>query len=162
MPRALSRTIEEAVTRAVERAYPVAGSPRVRTTPAEPWPTILVVDDDPFLRALLGDWVEDAGFRAVRLPSGEACLAALPRERPAAVLLDLHMPGLTGAETLDFIRTADPGVPVIAVTAESDPVAAVDLVDRGADDFLQKPVDRGRLVRALLAHARAPRAVVAA
>ena len=70
--------------------------------------------------------------------------------------------GSPGTETLDFIRAADPDVPVIAVTAESDPVAAVDLVDRGADDFLQKPVDRGRLVRALLAHARTARTVVAA
>ncbi len=162
MPRAQARTIEEAVSRAIERAYPVDGCTRVRTVPAESWPTVLVVDDDPFLRTLLGDWVEDAGFRAIRLPSGEACLAALSRERPAAILLDLHMPGLSGAETIDFVRTADPDVPIIAVTAESDPVAAVDLVDRGADDFLKKPVDRGRLVRALLAHARAPHAVVAA
>jgi len=162
MPRALARTIEEAVSRAVERACPAEGRPRVRTAPAESWPTVLVVDDDPFLRTLIGDWVEDAGFRVVRLPSGEACLAALARERPAVVLLDLHMPGLSGTETLDFIRAADPDLPVIAVTAESDPVAAVDLVDRGADDFLQKPVSRGRLVRALLAHARTARAVVVA
>ncbi len=162
MPRALARTIEEAVSRAVERSYPLNGFPPVRTAPAESWPTVLVVDDDPFLLALLGDWAEDAGFRTVRVPSGEACLAALSRERPAVVLLDLHMPGLSGAETLDFIRAADPGLPVVAVTAESDPVAAVDLVDRGADDFLQKPVSRGRLVRALLAHAGAARAVVAA
>jgi DNA-binding response OmpR family regulator len=162
MPRAQARTIEEAVSRAIERAYPVDGCRHLRTIPAESWPTVFVVDDDPFLRALLGDWVEDAGFRAVRLGSGEACLAALSRERPAAVLLDLHMPGLSGAETLDFIRTADPALPVVAVTAESDPVAAVDLVDRGADDFLKKPVDRGRLVRALLAHARTARTPVAA
>lgn len=162
MPRALAHTIEEALSRAVDRSYPVSGFPPLRTTPAEAWPTVLVVDDDPFLLALLGDWVEDAGFRAVRVRSGEACLAAVARERPALVLLDLHMPGLSGAETLDFIRAADPDVPVVAVTAESDPVAAVDLVDRGADDFLQKPVTRERLVRALLAHARAADAPVAA
>ena len=127
--------------------------PPHRAGPADAWPTVFVVDDDECLRSLVGDWVEDAGFRAVRLEGGEACLAALTRERPVAVILDLHMSGLSGAETLDFIRTVDRHVPVIAMTGDDDPVVALDLVDRGADEFLVKPVSRTCLVRSLLSAA---------
>jgi DNA-binding NtrC family response regulator len=128
-----------------------------RTGPADAWPTVLVVDDDECLRALVGDWVEDAGFRAVRLPGGEACVAALAAEAsgsPVAVILDLHMWGMSGADTLDVIRSTRPDLPVIAMTGESDPSLAMDLIDRGASEFLPKPVHRGQLVRALLAAAR--------
>ena len=119
--------------------------------PAEAWPVVFVVDDDECLRSLIGDWVEDAGFRTVRLDGGEACIAALARERPAAVLLDIHMSGISGAETLDLIRGADATVPVIALSAESDPDVVLDLVDRGAMEFLLKPVRRTCLIRSLLA-----------
>ena len=122
-----------------------------RTGPAEAWPLVFVVDDDECLRSLIGDWVEDAGFRAVRLDGGEACIAALARERPVAVLLDIHMSGISGAETLDLIRGADAAVPVIALSAESDPGVVLDLVDRGAMEFLLKPVRRTCLIRSLLA-----------
>ena len=128
--------------------------------PADAWPAVFVVDDDAFLRALVGDWVEDAGFRAVRLPGGEACLAALATEDPVAVVLDLHMWGMCGATTLDAIRVARPGLPVIALTGESDPAFALDLVERGASEFLAKPVGRNQLVRALLAAASLEAAAV--
>jgi FixJ family two-component response regulator len=109
-----------------------------------------VVDDDECLRTIIGDWVEDAGFRAVRLPGGQACLEALASVAPAAVILDLHMWGLSGARTLDAIRVAHPDVPVIVLTGEHDPAVAFDLIERGASEFLTKPVHRSQLVRALL------------
>ncbi len=133
---------------------------RGEVEPAESWPAVFVVDDDAFLRALVGDWVEDAGFRAVRLPGGEACLAALAKETPVAVVLDLHMWGMCGATTLDAIRIALPNLPVIALTGESDPAFALDLVERGASEFLAKPVHRNQLVRALLAAASLESAAV--
>jgi CheY-like chemotaxis protein len=134
-----------------ERRDPPARSHRIE--PDDSWPAVFVVDDDAFLRALVGDWVEDAGFRAVRLPGGEACLAALLTEDPLAVVLDLHMSGMCGATTLDAIRVARPHLPVIALTAETDPAFALDLIERGASEFLAKPVRRNQLVRALLAAA---------
>jgi FixJ family two-component response regulator len=121
--------------------------------PAEAWPLVFVVDDDECLRSLIGDWVEDAGFRVVRLEGGEACLAALRQERPVAVILDLHMSGLSGAETLDLIRLGDAQVPVITLSGEDDPDVVLNLVDRGASEFLLKPVRRTNLVRSLLANA---------
>ena len=145
-------------------SFPSDSEPRPppRLGASEAWPVVFVVDDDACLRALVGDWVEDAGFRAVLFPDGAACLSALSRHRPAAVILDLHMSGLSGAETLDFIRTVDGEVPVIALTGESDPVAALDLIDRGADEFLLKPVSRTLLVRSLLATALLDRALIPA
>jgi CheY-like chemotaxis protein len=114
------------------------------------WPRVFVVDDDECLRSLIGDWVEHAGFLAVRLPSGEACLSALASQTPLAVVLDLHMVGMGGAATLDAIRSNGSQIPVIALSGESDPGAATDLIDRGASGYLTKPVRRTDLIRTLL------------
>jgi DNA-binding response OmpR family regulator len=129
-----ARTIEEALARGIE---------------AVPAPAVFVVDDDPLFRDLLGKWLEDAGFRTVRIADGKGCLAALSRERPAAVLLDLHLEGLSGFATLDFIRTADGDLPVIALLAEEDRGHEADLLERGADEFLRRPLNRSRLLRAV-------------
>jgi len=113
-------------------------------------PAVFVVDDDSHLRTLIGGWVEAAGFRPVELESGEACLAALPTETPAAVLLDLSMPGMGGAAALDRIRSHHRHLPVIVLTATKDVDTVVDLMRRGAYDFLPKPVDRTKLVTTLV------------
>ncbi len=113
-------------------------------------PAVFVVDDDSHLRTLIGSWVEAAGFRPVELDGGEACLAALPTETPAAVLLDLSMPGMGGATALDRIRSHHRHLPVIVLTANKDVDTVVDLMRRGAYDFLPKPVDRTKLVTTLV------------
>ena len=113
-------------------------------------PAVFVVDDDSHLRTLIGSWVEAAGFRSVELDSGEACLASLPTETPAAVLLDLSMPGMGGAAALDRIRSHHRHLPVIVLTANKDVDTVVDLMRRGAYDFLPKPVDRTKLVTTLV------------
>jgi FixJ family two-component response regulator len=125
---------------------------RPRVGPADAWPTVFIVDDDEFLRALIGDWVEAAGFRPVRLPGGEACVAALSLYKPVAVVLDRHMAGMNGAdtETVDAIRIANPKIPVIALTGETDAALALDLIERGASEFLSKPVHQTQLIKALL------------
>jgi DNA-binding response OmpR family regulator len=119
-------------------------------------PAVFVVDDDACLRAIIGDWVESAGFRPVRIQDGKSCLSALSIIRPAAVLLDLHMDGLSGIETLERIRAIEPGVPVIALTGEQDPEVSFGLVEVGASELLLKPVTRAQLVRALVALVSGP------
>jgi FixJ family two-component response regulator len=133
-----------------------------RFEPSDAWPTVFVVDDDECLRTLVGDWVEHAGFRPVRLPGGEACLAALGSETPTAVILDLHMWGMSGADTLDAIQYLHPNVPVIAMTGDTDPTIAMDVIERGASEFLLKPVRRTDLIRTLLGMSTAHKAPVAA
>ncbi len=111
---------------------------------------MFVVDDDPHLRTLIGNWVGAAGFRAVELESGETCLGALRTETPAAVLLDLSMPGMGGAAALERIRSHHRHLPVIVLTASKDVDTVVDLMRRGAYDFMPKPVDRTKLVTTLV------------
>ncbi len=114
-------------------------------------PAVLVVDDDACLRAIVSDWLEHAGFHTRRLCSGEACISAVAAERPVAVILDLHMSGMSGRETLDELRRIREDVPVIALSGEQDPEEAAALIESGADEFLLKPVRRARLVESLLA-----------
>jgi len=125
------------------------------------WPTVFVVDDDECLRSLIGDWVEHAGFQAVRLPGGEACLAALAAQTPLAVIMDLHMVGMSGADTLDAIRGAGSDIPVIVLSGEGTAAVQMDLIDRGASEFLVKPVRRTDLIRTLLGVSTAHQAPVA-
>jgi DNA-binding NtrC family response regulator len=113
-------------------------------------PAVFVVDDDSHLRTLVGGWVDAAGFRPVELESGEASVAALASETPAAVLLDLGMPGMGGAAALDRIRAHHRHLPVVVLTATKDVDTVVDLMRRGAYDFLPKPIDRTKLVTTLV------------
>jgi hypothetical protein len=81
---------------------------------------ILVVDDDAAVRELLRRGLARAGWRVSEAADGRECLGSLARSRPAAVLLDLMMPGLDGFEVLEAMRRADASrdVPVVILTAK--------------------------------------------
>jgi signal transduction histidine kinase/DNA-binding response OmpR family regulator len=81
---------------------------------------ILVVDDDPALRDVLSSSLADDGWRAATASDGEAALAAIDRERPAAMVLDLMMPRVDGFEVLRALRRRPTmrDLPVIVVTAK--------------------------------------------
>ena len=83
---------------------------------------ILVVEDHPTLRQAILLVLRDAGMVVEEAAQGDAALAALRRERPDAILLDMNIPGASGAEVLTALR-ADPataGIPVIVMTATGD------------------------------------------
>ncbi|MCM2334788.1 MAG: sigma-54 dependent transcriptional regulator [Anaeromyxobacteraceae bacterium] len=117
----------------------------MRTDPA----SIFVVDDDAHVRELVGAGLRAAGFAPVGFDGGEACLAALRSETPAAVVTDLAMPGLSGLETLDRIRAHHAFLPVVVLTGTTDPATVVEAMRRGAYDFHPKPIDRTKLVTTL-------------
>ncbi|MHC4810451.1 MAG: response regulator transcription factor [Planctomycetota bacterium] len=106
---------------------------------------VLVVEDDPMSRDFIVRLLAEEGIETDAVPDGPACLARLEdadRRRPDLILLDVSMPGMSGLEVLDWIRrrhdAADlPVVMVSALVEISDVVAAL---DRGADDYLTKPV----------------------
>jgi adenylate cyclase len=116
---------------------------------------ILVVDDVEKNVRLLADVLAAKGFRTSTAMSGEAALAAIARDAPDLVLLDVMMPGLSGYDVCRAIR-ADARhtmLPVVLVTALDPEHERVKGLDAGADDFLTKPVNQAELmarVRSLL------------
>jgi DNA-binding response OmpR family regulator len=119
---------------------------------------ILVVDDDALFRELVTTMLRRAGYRAVEAPTGEDALAIAGRERPEVVVLDVHLPGISGYEVCHKLRAGEAGSPVLFVSGER--VEAYDRVAGllvGGDDYLVKPFAPDELlarVHALIRRAR--------
>jgi two-component system, NtrC family, response regulator AtoC len=127
-------------------------------------PLVLVVDDDEDVRRYLATLLASLEYDAQCLSSGPKALAYLASgPTPAAILLDLVMPGMTGLETLDRFRETHPGIPVIVLSTISEIATVVDAVQRGAADYLAKgcPADAlgaalRRVIEATVARKVAP------
>ena len=102
-------------------------------------PVVLLVDDDATIRRTLGVGLELEGFSVVPASGGRAALEAVPRVRPAAVLLDLTMPDLDGIEVLKRLRAAGEEVPVCVLSARDEVDDRVSGLQAGADDYVVKP-----------------------
>lgn len=127
-------------------------------------PLLLVVDDDEMNRDMLGRRLVRAGYEVAVAEDGPAALAALARMRPALILLDVMMPGMSGLEVLRRIRAAPEGrfAPVILVTARAQSEDVVEGLEAGADDYVTKPIDMAvalARIRTQLAKRRAEQAL---
>jgi DNA-binding response OmpR family regulator len=100
--------------------------------------TILVIDDEPDLVEVLGQYLRDEGFVVVSAADGPTAVAAFEREQPDLVLLDITLPGFPGTEVLRRIR-AQRDVPIIMLTARTAEVDRVVGLELGADDYVGKP-----------------------
>jgi CheY-like chemotaxis protein len=112
---------------------------------------VLVVDDEPLLRTMLADGLEEAGHLVVTGDSGAAAIDLARRERPDCILLDIVMPGQDGFETCRALKrdAALARIPVFLVSATTD-VRAVDQAEAvGAVGVLCKPVPVERLQHAV-------------
>jgi DNA-binding NtrC family response regulator len=107
---------------------------------------ILVVVDEPDIRALLGECLVVAGFETAEAGDGDEAVAAVQAERPSVILLDVNMPRKGGMETLPELKRIAPDVPVIMCTARMDVPTAVRAMQLGAYDYLTKPFDPDLLV----------------
>ncbi len=110
---------------------------------------VLLVDDDPLMLELMSFELETEGMDHRTAGSGAEALAALQDEGFSAVVLDLHLPDVTGTELLSAVRDEHPELPVIMVTAEGDVRRVVECMQLGAVDFVQKPFERQRFVTSL-------------
>jgi DNA-binding response OmpR family regulator len=107
--------------------------------------TILIVDDEPKITALVGDYLSRAGFAVVAAHNGADALSAARGKKPDLILLDLGLPDMDG---LDLARTlrGESGVPILMLTArdsETDKIVGLEL---GADDYITKPFSPRELV----------------
>lgn len=120
---------------------------------------VLVVDDDPVVRRLLGDTLGRAGYTVRAAGTAAEALRQATDEEPALAILDLVLPDGDGIELLGQLKAAWPALPAIVVTAYVEPRSIVEAMRRGAVDYLSKPLDADVLLstcRAALAHRPAP------
>lgn len=112
--------------------------------------SVLLIDDDLELCALLEEYLAQEGFDVVSLHDGSEVLAVLERDSFQVVILDVMLPGASG---LDVLRAMRPkfAIPVLMLTARGDDVDRIVGLEMGADDYLPKPFN----IRELVARIRA-------
>ena len=113
-------------------------------------PTLLVVDDDPAVLALVDRLATSMGFTVVQATSGRAALAALPVVHPDGALVDVGMADIDGFSLLREIKVADSQSQVILMTGEASINSAVQAIKAGALDYISKPFDLERLRELLI------------
>lgn len=121
---------------------------------------VLVVDDEPVIRSSLAECLEAEGFDTAVAATGEQAVLAVEEGPVDLVLCDLQLPGINGIETIDRILARDPEALVILMTAYGTVETAVAAFQRGAHDYLLKPVILDEVlarVRRLLDHREALR-----
>jgi DNA-binding NtrC family response regulator len=106
---------------------------------------VLLVDDDPKLLGLVQHHLAEEGFETIWAASGEEAIDILAHEKPAAIILDLLLPGISGFELLPRFESEWPQIPVVVLTAQGDLNKVVSCMQSGAVDYLHKPFDGTRL-----------------
>lgn len=119
---------------------------------------ILIVEDEPKIAALLGDYLHEAGYRASIVERGDLALAAIQAMSPDLLLLDVMLAGLDGLQILRELRKSS-ALPVIMLTARVEEIDRLLGLEFGADDYVCKPFSPREVVarvRALLRRSAAP------
>jgi len=111
----------------------------------EPTSSILIVDDDRDIRTLLADYLETNGYRTFGAQDGVAMWKLLDEIKPDLIVLDLNMPGEDGLTICRKLR-AHSNLPVIMLTARSEPLDRILGLEMGADDYLPKPFEPRELL----------------
>ncbi|HUE84463.1 MAG TPA: response regulator transcription factor [Vicinamibacterales bacterium] len=112
---------------------------------------VLVIEDEPQMRAMLTDNLEFEGYQVTAVPTGEAALEEFDRHSFSLLLVDVMLPGISGFEICQRLRGRGTHVPIILLTARTQEHDRVRGLDLGADDYVSKPFS----VRELLARVRA-------
>lgn len=119
---------------------------------------VLVVDDDPSIREVVGFALQKAGFEVAEAADGHAALLAFGRVSPALVVLDINMPEMSGTDVCRTLR-AESSVPIVFLSSNDDEIDRVLGLELGGDDYVTKPFSPRELVarvRAVLRRCGAP------
>lgn len=109
--------------------------------------TLLIVDDEPQVRKLLETLLQYEGYHTLSVGSGEEALALVAEQPPDLILLDIMMPGMDGFEVANQLKgnPATANIPIIMLSALSEPSARLSGLQTGAEEFISKPVERVEL-----------------
>jgi two-component system, LuxR family, response regulator FixJ len=102
-------------------------------------PIVFVVDDDEAVRSALRLLLKSVGLTANALPTAQQFLATYDPAQPGCMVLDVRMPGMSGLELQQQLNLRGAVIPVIFITGHGDVPMAVEAMQQGAFDFLQKP-----------------------
>jgi two-component system, chemotaxis family, CheB/CheR fusion protein len=138
------------LTAAIQRSLASIKQPSARPAertaqlhePAELAPMIYVVDDDDTVRGAIRQTLEDDGRVVEDYATCEAFLSGFNPASTACILIDAFLPGMSGLELLQHLRTNGHQLPAIMITGQSDVSVAVHAMKAGAIDFIEKPVSR--------------------
>jgi CheY-like chemotaxis protein len=111
-------------------------------------PTILVVDDEPYMIRLLQHHIERAGYRMIKATNGREALDRIREDKPRLVLMDVMMPEINGLEVLAEVRKdpATKDLPVIIMTANAQRFTREEAESAGVSAFLTKPFSPTQLM----------------
>ena len=111
--------------------------------------TVAILDDEPIVRRSLVRFLSVAGIQTREFSSPLSFLEGCLHDSPDCVILDLHMPMLSGIEVLERLRSYNLGLPVIVLTANDDDDVRFKCKALGVGSFLSKPVDGHMLLTAI-------------
>ena len=115
---------------------------------------VLLVDDEEEFTSALAERLGLRGIEASSASEGTKALEQVKADPPHVVVLDMMMPGLSGMDVLDFLKTHYPRVGVILLTGLGSTKAGIEGMKRGAYDYLLKPVNIDELVEKIRGAAR--------
>lgn len=108
--------------------------------------TVLVADDDDTVREVVVAYLHRAGFPTLEARDGLQAVAAVREHRPQLVILDIMLPGIDGIEALKRMRSIDPHLPILLLTARTTEEDRINGLEVGADDYVVKPFSARELV----------------
>jgi FixJ family two-component response regulator len=112
-------------------------------------PLVAVVDDEESVRRALERLLRSAGFAVETFPTGAEFLLSLPEHLPTCLVLDLHMPELSGFDVQVLVEREGFRLPIVIMTGHDTPEARARVIARGAKAYLRKPVDDKLLLAAI-------------
>ena len=112
--------------------------------------SILVVDDEEPIRNALKKFLTQQGYDVTTAASGDEAMKVLQRQKISCMLLDVRMPGRSGIDLVPQVMELEPSIAILMLTAVNDATTAALCMQRGAMDYLTKPIDLNDLARAIL------------
>jgi two-component system chemotaxis response regulator CheY len=114
---------------------------------------IMIVDDEEQVRRTIRLQLKDTGLEIIEAEDGEKGIAMLDNENALivdAIICDVRMPKINGVEAVQYFRKEYPAIPVIVLTGFPDVKLATEFLKEGVDDYLVKPVEKEKLVEAVM------------